>query len=168
MNQDLLKSILHYNPETGAFSWIKSGSGRKKDLIAGSKTVYGYMEIKIKGRIHKAHRLVWLYMTGSWPENQIDHINHIRSDNRWCNLREATHQENGKNQKINSKNTSGITGIRMDKNSQKWHSYIRINGTLDHIGFFCDKFEAICARKSAERKLNFHENHGRQHEFKDR
>lgn len=100
-------------------------------------------------------------MTGSWPKEQIDHINHVRSDNRWINLREATNQENCKNRSISIRNKSGVVGVRWTKGKTKWAAYIHVNSKDKYLGFFFDKFEAICARKSAENKHGFHANHGR-------
>jgi len=71
-----LKELLNYNPETGDFAWVKS----KKP--AGGISSYGYRRIIIDGKEHKAHRLAWLYTHGVFPEDQIDHINGVRHDNR--------------------------------------------------------------------------------------
>lgn len=162
INESELKELLHYDPETGIFTWYKKGSGRSSDLVAGIKTVYGYIDLKVKGVTYKAHRLAWLYMYGVWPERYLDHINHVRHDNRIVNLRDATRKDNSKNISMTKNNTSGIIGVRFDKQRKKWHAYVRVEGKLNHLIFSNDKFEAICVRKSAERKHGFHENHGRQ------
>jgi len=162
LTQKELKELLKYNQETGAFVWIKSLCHKAKiDAIAGSNHIAGYISIGIKGKLYLAHRLAWLYVVGVWPENQIDHINHIRDDNRLVNLREATNQENHKNQRLSKNNTSGVTGVSWNKRRYKWEVKIKTDEKYKGLGFFKDKFEAICARKSAENKHGYHANHGR-------
>ena len=159
ITQKELKELLYYDPISGVFTWLKPKQGRKKSGSVGGGSA-GYIEIHINGRKYQAHRLAWLYIYGVWPEHQIDHINHIVSDNAIGNLREATHQENGRNQSLNSRNTSGVCGVSWDNVYEKWLSQIGVNGRAINLGRFHDKFEAICARKSANNKFGFHENHG--------
>jgi len=87
LTQAHLKSILCYSQETGQFVWIDKPSKHiASGDQAGSKTKDGYWRIGIVGQQFKAHRLAWLYVTGEWPDNQIDHINGIKTDNRAENL----------------------------------------------------------------------------------
>ena len=161
ITQKELKELLHYDPETGIFTRLKSvSSGARKGDIAGHSTGNGYLQIGIKGRYYRAHRLAWLYMTGEWPKDQIDHINHIRTYNRWVNLREATNQENHKNQTLKSTNTSGVCGVYFRNDTLKWAAFIWVNDKPTNLGSFTDKFEAICARKASENKYGYHANHG--------
>ena len=155
-----VKKYLHYNPETGVFiRRIKTANCISVGDIAGGLE-HGYIVIQLCGIKYKAHRLAWFYVHGVWPKDQIDHINHIRDDNRLSNLREATNKSNGKNQSMYPNNTSGITGVaRFRKN--RWQAYITNNGKLFPLGKYKDKFDAVCARKSAENKYGFHENHGK-------
>lgn len=162
ITQKELKAAVHYNPETGVFTWKICRSDRMKaGDIAGCLNNRGYLRICIDGKVYLAHRLAWLYMTGEWPKGQIDHIKHVRHDNRWVNLREATHQENQKNQTRRKDNTSGVCGVVWHKPSGKWQSQISVNDKSMYLGIFIDKFEAICARMSANNKYGFHENHGK-------
>ena len=164
ITQSELKKHVHYNPETGVFTWLVGYKNKRIDRKAGDiiNTVsgIGYISATIKGEYYSAHRLAWFYMHGYWPEC-IDHINHIRSDNRLVNLRETTTQGNGKNQSMRKNNKSGITGVRWSKPHNKWIARIVVNAKEIHLGIFTDKFEAICARKSADNKYGFHENHGK-------
>ena len=114
-----LKEVLEYNHDTGVFNWIKRNGPRAKvGDVAGCKSD-GYIVIKINRKRHPAHRLAYLYMTGNFPENLIDHINHIRDDNRWANLRDATNSQNGSNRVKGKNNTSGYKGVRWNKTTKK-------------------------------------------------
>lgn len=155
-----LKRLFKYNPDTGDFIRKVSLSSRcKVGDVAGTTVSKGYVMIAIKGRSYYAHRLAWLDAHGKWPD-VIDHINHIKSDNRIANLRNTTQKENCKNMLKSKKNVSGITGVCWYKKTRRWRSQIRAFGKKVHLGYFADKFEAICASKSAENKYKFHENHG--------
>jgi len=161
ITQEQLKEILHYNPETGIFTWRTKAAVRIKiGDVAGFVCDTRYIRIKIKGKPYVAHRLAWLYVYGVWPKEQIDHINHDRADNRIINLREVTHQENQKNQSMRKANTSGVCGVSWEKGVRKWRARITVKGIKISLGCFADKDAAIRARKSADAKYGFHENHG--------
>lgn len=161
ITQKELKELLDYNPGTGFFTWKewRKNSVQKGD-IAGSHNDDGYIRIEIKRQKYRAHRLAFLYMEGRFPK-LVDHINHIRDDNRWCNLREIKQVENNRNCSIRKDNKSGVIGVHWVTRDKRWVASIRIHRKDIRLGNYKDKFEAICARKSAERKHGFHENHGR-------
>lgn len=99
---------------------------------------------------------------GTIPDGyQVDHINGIRSDNRIENLRIVKNSENSKNQKRKSTNKSGMTGVSWDTQTQRWRAHITVNGKMISLGRYIHKLDALTARKNAEIKYNFHENHGR-------
>lgn len=160
LTQEELKELLHYDPDTGGFTRKVSESNRVKvGDVAGWRSE-GYIRMRVRGKFYFAHRLAFLYMTGEWPEDQIDHINHIRDDNRWCNLREVSNQENHKNKPKRKDNTSGVTGVCWDKTNKKWWAQIKAEGKVKNLGCFTSKEDAIKARKEAEIKYGFHDNHG--------
>lgn len=99
-------------------------------------------------------------MTGEWP-NEIDHINHVRDDNRWINLRDGTRSDNQKNASMRTDNKSGFLGVSWSNEVNKWRAQAMVNHKVKSLGYFDDKFEAICARASANNKYGYHENHGR-------
>lgn len=163
ITQERLKHLISFDPESGIFRWIRPTHPRiKKNSIAGCKhNKTGYILIYIDGKQYYAHRLVFLYLKGSVPKDQVDHINGIYSDNRYENLRPATNQENGMNRKIGSNNKNGILGVYWIKSRQKFLAGIKVDGKQRTIGWFGNLFDACCARKSAENNLGFHFNHGR-------
>jgi len=161
ITQDKLKHLLEYNKDSGDFIWIRPYKNQiSKGDIAGFINDRGYLMIGIGGKSYRAHRLAFLYMEGSMPPNQVDHINHNRSDNRWCNLRHSTYAANNKNASIRKRNKSGCTGVHWDNNNSKWCSKITSNGNTIHLGVYDDIEDAIRVRKEAERAHGFHENHG--------
>ena len=89
LTQDGLRQLLNYDPDMGAFTWRQGRGPVRAGGVAGCLTRKGYRRIQIDGQNYMAHRLAWLYMYGSWPPEQIDHINEIKSDNRLDNLRLA-------------------------------------------------------------------------------
>ena len=161
ITQAELKEALHYNPDTGIFTRLITISSRAKaGTVAGYFRSDGYIYIGINKKQYLAHRLAWLYMYGEFPVYQLDHMNHKRADNRIMNLRTASNQENHKNRSKSARNTSGMTGVGWYKATGKWRSEINVDSRKIHLGYFEDKFEAICARLSANNKYGFHPNHG--------
>mgnify|MGYP000865143873 FL=1 len=153
LTAEYLRSILHYDPETGIFTWkVRAANQVKAGNIAGCQNGHGYLQIKVQSRIHKAHRLAWLHFHGVWPEDQLDHINRNRSDNRIENLREATCKQNLQNAGKYSHNTSGHPGVYWHKQSSKWVAQIMHNQKQINLGYFTDIEDAIAARKAGELK----------------
>ena len=152
LTAEKLRSILNYDPETGIFTRKVSTAHRiKVGDVAGCSNGDGYLRIRLQSQRYQAHRLAWLYVYGEWPEDQIDHINRNRSDNRIANLREVTHKQNHQNKSKRSDNTSGHPGAYWDKQSAKWRAQIRHNQKLIHLGHFATIEEAVAARKAAEK-----------------
>lgn len=149
MTQAELKEIITYDPDTGFVKWKQTGKGRKikpPNISDGVLELEGYVSMQIKRKRYKVHRLIWLYMTGDWPKDQIDHINRNPTDNRWCNLREVTCQQNQFNR--NSK------GYYLDKKTGKYDSMIFVNGKSLYLG----RYETAQEAKKAylEAKYKFH------------
>ena len=143
ITQNELKQILHYDQDTGIFTWIKRTSIRiMVGKVAGSLTNTGYFCIRINGRIYLSHRLAWLYMHGSLPKKLIDHINLDRKDNRISNLREATQSENMRNSGLKKSNTHGVKGVSLDKRDMVWFARARVNSKVIYLGRFKTKEEA--------------------------
>jgi hypothetical protein len=157
IRQEELKSLLHYSPETGFFTRLTPTQRTKVGEVIGCKNTNGHVQIRLGRRFILAHRLAWLYMTGSFPQSQVDHINGIKDDNRWINLREATNKQNGENQKLHTNNTSGYRGVHFDKKTRKWRGVIGHNGKKLVVGYFCCASEAAAATKEARAKFYTHD-----------
>ena len=154
MTRERLCELLTYNQETGDFHWIKRN--QKK---AGSN-LDGYTKIKIDGKNYLAHRLVWLYVYGKLPLGAIDHVNHIRNDNRLDNLRDVDSVSNSRNRSLGKNNVSGIIGVFWNSEQNRWQSQIKVDGKQIYLGIFSEFHEAVNVRKNAEVLYGFHKNHG--------
>jgi len=154
ITQEKLKEILSYNPETGLFVWLKCK--RKTHLIgknAGSKNNSGYVRTKIDNKHYFCHRLAWFYMTGKWPEDTIDHINGIKHDNRFSNLRDCSIQTNKENKRIpDFDNKTGYLGV--SKKKKRYRAQIKTFGETIHIGQFKTAEEAHIAYLLVKRKIH--------------
>jgi hypothetical protein len=147
-----LKEYLSYDPLTGKFIWIKDRGNIKAGTVAGHLESDGYISITLLRNRHKAHRLAWLYMTGQWPKDLLDHIDRNKSNNVFANLREANASQNTANaQSKNSKN--GMKNVQWHKKANKWIANIRIDGKLKHLGYFTDVEDA--KRCVANARLEF-------------
>lgn len=166
ITQKELKTMLHYDPDTGVFKRLaRTSQNTKIGDIAGClhhKKHSGkkYLLFRIKGKLYPCHRLAFLYMTGSFPTDQVDHENGNGIDNRWCNLREVTSQDNQRNLRKPIHNTSGVVGVVWHKQLNKWHAKIQVMRKNISLGCYIDFNDAVCARKNAEIKYGFHANHG--------
>lgn len=160
LTQERLKELLDYDPLKGIFTWKVSPSNNVKvGDIAGKGKGTGYSRVSIDNRSYLTHRLVWLYYFGYMPE-EVDHINHDRYDNRFCNLRAVSHLENCRNESKKINNTSGYTGVTWHKRAKKWLAQIMVQGKNRYLGLYKDKEEALRQRKLAELEYGFFKNHG--------
>ena len=151
-----LRRLLHYNPDTGIWTRIAIRKGYKLHSLAGRLMTNGYIRIGVDMKRYLSHRLAWLYMTGKWPKDQIDHINGNRSDNRWINLREASNSENQFNrlkQKFNQYGKNGVAKSRDHWRKKPFASRIMIRGKSYYLGRFETAEEAHKAYAFAANKF---------------
>lgn len=167
LTQERLIEALDYDPETGIFTWKVNSPRARIGAVAGYKhrqrdRRMAYCRIRIGGKVYEAHRLVYLFMTGKMPPEELDvaHDDQDGLNNRWENLSIMSSRENSLNQRRFKTNTSGFTGVYWHKKKKKWHAGIKIHGKSIHLGYFPDKNEARVARKAAEKRYGFHRLHG--------
>jgi hypothetical protein len=144
VDQNTLKKLLSYDPETGVLTWIVDRGGVTAGSRAGSRQVAGYRQIGIKGTVYREHKVIWFYVHGYWSAQDIDHINGDRSDNRLSNLRLASRSQNLGNKKA-GKNRSGFKGVSWCPHNRGWRARITLMGSERTIGIFSDPREAHAA-----------------------
>jgi len=168
----LMRSLLSYDSESGILTYKE----RSRDYFATGRacTVWnsrfagtavgcdkgGYLYFNLRKKAHSVARACWIVHHGEIPDT-IDHIDGNTKNNAISNLRNVEFKDNAKNLKTYSNNKSGCAGVYWHKSIGKWTASIRASGKLNAIISTNDFFEAVCARKSAERSLGFHENHAR-------
>ena len=144
ITQDELKQVLHYDPSTGIWTWIKAtGFKNQPGKVAGYVRPDGYRKIRINKREYRSSRLAFLYMTGSFPMNEADHINRNPRDDRWSNLRDATRQQQQLNQKKRETKHGLPKGVT--KNGTGFAATITRNYKNKHYGTYKTPEEAHAA-----------------------
>lgn len=151
-NSTRLRELLDYDQKTGKFTWRVS---RARTAKAGSEAGTGggedYVRIMISGKMYKAHRLAWLYVHGSWPSGQIDHINGVRDDNRIDNLRDVTRSENMQNQRRPQRSNPHL-GVTWCKRRKLWLAQIVVSGRNKFLGYYEQPEKASAAYLSAKKE----------------
>lgn len=165
LNIAKLRSQLSYNPETGEFKWKESGSGRRKNLVAGTikrqrEDRNVWRKIVFDQQEYTSGQLAWALMTGKLPDFIVDHIDQDSLNDRWSNLRPGDNCVDQRNNKKSSRNTTGIVGVKWHKTSSKYHAFIGAGGKQKYLGSSEDFFEAVCIRKKAELEFNYSPLHG--------
>jgi hypothetical protein len=151
--KELVSEYISYDSETGLFKRIKT-SGTKK---SGDKVGFEngrYLQISICGKQIRGHQLAWFLTYGYMPTN-IDHINGNGLDNRLCNLREVTQQQNNHNQRKPPRhNTTGFLGVSYYKAGKKFSAHINLDGKKKHLGYFDDAEKAHQAYLTVKRSIH--------------
>lgn len=151
-----LRDLLAYCPETGVFTnRVTRGARAIVGAVAGSRGAVGYVEIRVDRVLYYAHRLAWLYMTGEWPSEVIDHRDADRANNRWSNLRSVTRGVNQENRRVAARtNKSGFLGVAVDKRRGGHRATIVVRGKQKHIGSFESAADAHQAYVNAKRSVH--------------
>lgn len=155
MAVDEMRAILAYDRQTGLVTWARDCGGKdakriKTGTVAGCQSVWGYTVIRLNKVLYPAHRLAWFLETGTWVPDVIDHVNGIKDDNRFENLRLATSSQNGMNRKASLPNTSGYRGVIYWRG--KWRAQIHIEGRNTALGTFDTPEAAHTAYVEASRE----------------
>ena len=153
LTAERLRELLHYDPETGVFTWRESRHNHVRvGTIAGHNN-HGYLRIHIGDKSYGAHRLAWLHVYGKWPSDQIDHIDGKPLNNRIINLREAIHAQNVQNQyRPHTNGQSGLLGVT--HSFGKWKAQINVSGKKIYLGTFESKETAHAAYLAAKRSFH--------------
>tara|TARA_R110000772_G_scaffold67291_1_gene149376 strand:- start:549 stop:1058 length:510 start_codon:yes stop_codon:yes gene_type:complete len=161
-SQEILNEHFIYNPINGKlYNRIDRNPIARKGAEAGTMMLQGYRKLSMDSVKYYVHRIIWKMVTGNDPAEELDHVNHSRSDNRMDNLREVTRSENQQNASKRKDNVSGVTGVHWHKANSKWKADIQVEGNRLHLGSFTQRWHAIRARKLAEIGYGFHQNHGK-------
>jgi hypothetical protein len=156
LTQSRLKELLHYCPETGVFTWNKTLGSRAQAGSSAGFNSDGYRRICLDGREYKAHRLAWLYVTGDWPDQHIDHIDGQRSNNAFANLRDVPQSVNNQNFRLakRSNKTGQLLGVSKKKRGQGFIARLTVNRQEIHLGTYPTPEEAHQAYLAAKRELH--------------
>lgn len=151
-----LHELLHYEPQTGVFTWRVERTNALAGQVAGTtRCADEYQRIHFNGKQHAAHRLAWLYVYGRWPTKFIDHINGDKSDNRLANLREVTDAENKQNiRRARGNSRVGLLGVCFHKGAGKYMAQIGLGRARRYLGLFATAAEAHEAYLRAKRDLH--------------
>lgn len=158
LTQERLKALFVYDPGSGLFSRKVARGPAPAGAIASRRNRDGYCRVTIDGSDYLCHRLAFLYMTGSMPAEEVDHINHVRDDNRWINLRQVSRSENSMNKRRYRNSSRPVPGVV--RRGDVWIATIWKDGIQIHIGSFRAVSDAIAARRKAQQEMGFHANHG--------
>lgn len=167
ITQERLKEILHYDPDTGVFTWkSRIGDPRK---VNGFNTKYSgnptglicsqtkRCRVRIEGVLYLAHRLAFLYMTGSIPEF-IDHKDNNPSNNKWFNLRSCDKTQNACNQSVRNDNKTGVKGVNWHRAIGKFNAQIQFKKKKYNLGYYdsLDEASDVVRVKREELHEDFH------------
>lgn len=165
---EVIRQLLRYDPDTGKLFWLERpekffatpvAAKRWNARYAGSQALTavspgGYLVGCILGRPWRAHRVIWAMQTGSWPKDQIDHIDCCPTNNRWENLREASGAENSWNRRVGNDTTSGIKGVYWHKRDKRWNARIFSQRRNIFLGNFKTREEAEAAASAARKDIH--------------
>lgn len=155
-----IQKILAYDSNTGVFTWaMKTGKKSVIGAVAGSTSEGDYTRIRIHRKSYLAHRLAWLFTYGAFPVGEVDHINRVKSDNRICNLREASSAQNKQNRTAHV-GASGYRGVVWLAANKKWRAAIGHNYKNIYIGLFDTAEAASAAYLAKAKELHSHTNSG--------
>lgn len=156
LSQKRLKALVSYDTVTGIFKRKRAyknnrvGVGQQVGSVSGN----GYLLVMINGKSYTQHRLAFLYMEGYFPEHGVDHINGVRTDNRWCNLRHATRFCNMQNKKPHKDSSSKMKGVSWITKTKVWKSQVCLNRTTIYLGFYESELDAGLARLTWEEQCD--------------
>lgn len=157
--EDIHKNY-YYNKYTGEFIRARNLRNRHIGEVVSGSLTNGYAYLYINGGCYAAHRIAWKIEFSDPGAMQVDHINHIRNDNRISNLRLVTNKDNCRNISISKRSKTGFVGVLWRESAKRFRSHIMIDGKEIHLGYSKTLVDAVIKRIKANEKYGFHENHG--------
>lgn len=153
LSHDDLLSRLHYDPETGIFTYRGGVFGKNQGQVAGTVRPDGYVTIIVRRRPYAASRLAWFYVHGRWPQGDIDHKDRNPGNNRLSNLREATRTQNNFNTRVRADSRTGVKGVSLHRASGLYFASIKLNGRVHSLGYHRTIEDAARARRDGEARI---------------
>ena len=130
---EYIRLIFDYNADTGdLFRRGKHGILQPVGWENGD----GALRVQINRKKYLIHVIIWVWMTGEWPDQRVDHKDLCRSHNWWSNLRKATQSQNGANSSKRITNTSGLKRVSWVKRDKKWQVHICVDRKQTFLGYF--------------------------------
>ena len=159
LTQEQAKELFSYDPEEGILRWRKLPNKRCKSLIAGyrkqdNSRAMAYWVVMVNYKNYKVHQIIWVYMTGKWPDRLIDHEDLNGENNKWSNLRLATQSQNMMNVGLRITNKTGVKGVSLDSRGNKFRARITLDRVSIELGHFNTLEEAKTAREIASKKYH--------------
>ena len=154
ITRDRLVELLSYDEDSGNLVWNVRRRGQvNPGDIAGHLDATGYVHARLDGRLYKAHRLVWLHVTGAWPLNCLDHIDGNRANNRFGNLRDVVERVNRENRRTaDADSATGVLGT--SPHGRGYMAQIVAHGRHHYLGTHDTVEQAHEAYVEAKRKLH--------------
>ena len=152
LDLEKLRKRVCYDKDTGLFKSLVKTNRWEVGQVLGTKKGDGYLSIMVEGKNYLLHRLAFLFIEGKLPSGLVDHINCVRDDNRWVNLRHACSTLNARNTLIAKNNTSGVKGVSWHKRAGKWQAFISVDSKPVYLGLF-ESIEAAEAARHMAKKL---------------
>lgn len=151
---ETLREIVNYDHETGLLSWRKAGRGRKRRV--GTPNTCGHLRVEINGTLYYVHRLIWLWVHGTWPLHEIDHLDGDPSNNRLSNLRDVPRAVNAQNAvRAHRDSHTGVLGVTQSANKKRWVASVGTGGgRIKYLGTFDTPELAHAAYLNAKRELH--------------
>ena len=139
---------MHYDPDTGIFTWLKHRGKGVAGMRAGGLWSNGYRWLQFYGISASESHWAVFYMTGAWPVDQVDHRDRNPTNNSWNNLRESTHSQNQHNRGPHRDNKCGVKGVSWRPEKNRWRATIAVDGRKIELGLHRD-FETACRVRAA-------------------
>lgn len=148
MDQNRLRELVIYDPETGVFTTRLGSHQRPAGAVIGISNGQGRLLLFLDGRKYYAHRMAWLYTHG-WCPTIIDHADGDPLNNRLENLRQASRSQNRANSGANRGRTlpKGVY-----RSGSRFQAQVRVRGRLIALGSFSTATEASSAYQAAARE----------------